>query len=387
MKITKIETYIVSAGWKNWLFVKVLTDSELYGIGEATLNGFPKTTEAAIHELEHLIIGKDPCYVRSIASTIINTIQDAGHIHRMVMAAVEVACWDILGKHLGVPVYQLLGGKLRDSILAYANGWYRVERTPEDFEKAAEKVISMGFKAMKLDPFGTAQGFIDESELELSHDILKAIRKKVGPEIKIMIDVHMRFAPSEAIRVAKRLAPLDIFWWEEPITPEQELLTCEVAKKCPITVATGERFDNVGQFATLAFGGGVNIWQPEPMSLGGILNTVAVANLAEANACWIAPHQSGGPVQTVACLQLAACVPNFLILEHFDLFNEPWTKDLVTWWPEINLENGHLPIPNTPGLGVDLNMDVIYDHPYNPDAYLDIHQEGWEKRIGIVGNK
>ena len=153
MKITKIETYIVSAGWKNWLFVKVITDSGLYGIGEATLNGFAKTAEAAIHELEHLVIGKDPRNVRSIASTIINTIQDAGHIHRMVMAAIEVACWDILGKHLGVPIYQLLGGKVRDSVLAYANGWYKAERTPEDFVKAAEKVISKGFKAMKLDPF------------------------------------------------------------------------------------------------------------------------------------------------------------------------------------------------------------------------------------------
>jgi len=387
MKITKIETYIVSAGWKNWLFVKVITDSGLYGIGEATLNGFAKTAEAAIHELEHLVIGKDPRNVRSIASTIINTIQDAGHIHRMVMAAIEVACWDILGKHLGVPIYQLLGGKVRNSVLAYANGWYKAERTPEDFVKAAEKVISKGFKAMKLDPFGTAQGFINESELELSYEILKAIREKIGPEMKIMIDVHIRFAPSEAIRAAKRLAPLDIFWWEEPITPEQELLTCEVAKKCPITVATGERFDKIGQFATLASGGGVNIWQPEPMSLGGILNTIAVANLAEANACWIAPHQSGGPVQTVVCLQLAACIPNFLILEHFDPFNEPWTQDLVTWRPEINPDNGHLSFPDTPGLGVDLNMDVILAHPYDPHAYLDIHQEGWEKRIGTPREK
>ena len=255
MKITGIETYIVSAGWKNWLFVKVLTDGGLYGIGEATLNGFPKTAEAAIHELEHLAIGKDPRNIRSIASAIITTIQDAGHIHRMVMAAIEVACWDILGKHLGVPIYQLLGGKVRDSIPAYANGWYRAERTPNEFTKAAEKVVSQGFKAMKLDPFGTSQGFIEEADLKLAYDILKAIREKIGPEIKIMIDVHARFAPSEAVRAAKRLEPLDIFWWEEPITPEQEHLTCEVAKKCPITVATGERFDNLGQFATLASGG------------------------------------------------------------------------------------------------------------------------------------
>lgn len=387
MKITKVETYIVSAGWKNWLFVKVLTDSKFYGIGEATLNGFAKTTEAAIHELKHLVIGKDPCQVRSIAKTIISTVQDAGHIHRMVMAALEVACWDILGKYLGVPVHQLLGGKLRDSILAYANGWYQTERIPEDFAKAAEEVVSKGFRAIKLDPFGTAQGFIDEANLELAYKIVEAIRKRVGPYIRIMIDVHIRFTPSEAIRIAGRLAALDIFWWEEPTTPEREQLTCEVAKKCPIPVATGERFDKVGQFATLALGEGVSIWQPEPMSLGGILSTIAVANLAEANGCWVAPHQSGGPVQTVVCLHLAACIPNFLILEHFDPFNEPWTQELVTWKPEINQNNGHLPIPNNPGLGVDLNMDIVSAHPYNVHAYLDIHQEDWEKRTGTAGRE
>jgi len=124
MKITSIETYPVGAGWKNWLFIKVCTDSDLYGIGEATLNGFIKTTEAAVHELAHIVIGRDPREVTAISRKIIGTIQDAGHIHRLVMAAVEMACWDILGKHLGVPVYQLLGGKVRSSILGYA----RIER-------------------------------------------------------------------------------------------------------------------------------------------------------------------------------------------------------------------------------------------------------------------
>lgn len=382
MKITSIETYSVSATWKNWLFVKVFTDSELYGIGEATINGFIKTTEAAVHELEHLVIGEDPKQITAIARKLIKTIQDAGHIHRLVMAAIEVACWDILGKSLSVPIYQLLGGKVRDSILAYANGWYRAERTPEHFVKAAEIVVKKGFHALKLDPFGLAQGFIDEGELQLAYDIVKAIRKRFGRDLKIMIDVHSRFAPSEALRAAHKLSALDIFWWEEPTTAEREKLTNEIAKQCPISVATGEQFDKVGKFLTLAMGGGVSIFQPEPMSLGGIMNTIAVASLAEANGCWIAPHQSGGPVATAICLQLAACIPNFLILEHFDPFNEPWTRDLVTWVPEINPENGHLSIPTSPGLGIDLNMDVVLDHPYDPKAYFDLHQDGWEKRIG-----
>ena len=382
MKVTEIETYPVSAEWKNWLFVRVGTDTEWYGIGEATLNGFIKTTEAAVHELKHFAVGRDPREVTAIARKIAGTIQDAGHIHRLVMGAIEVACWDILGKSLGVPIYQLLGGKVRESIAAYANGWYRAERTAENFVEAAENAVSKGFKALKLDPFGLSRDFISEAELEKAYEIVQAIRQRFGSDLKIMIDVHCRLAPAEAIRVARRMQALDLFWWEEPTTAERESLSNEVALQSPIRVATGEQFDKIGKFFTLAVGGGISIWQPEPMSLGGINNTLAVAHIAEANGAWIAPHQSGGPVATAVCLQLAACVPNFLILEHFDAFNDPWTRDLVTWHPTIDPQNGHLNFPTTPGLGLDLNLDVIKQHPYDPAAYFDTSQKGWEKRIG-----
>jgi galactonate dehydratase len=385
MKIANIETYTVSVDWKNWLFVKVQTDEGLYGIGEATMNGFIKTTEAAVHELTHFIVGKDPRQVNAVTRALLETVQDGGHIHRLATAGIEVACWDILGKSLGVPIHQLLGGSQRDSILAYANGWYRAERTPEDFLAMAEKVAEKGFHALKLDPFGAARGFIDEKNLQMAYDILKTLRDRFGREFKILIDVHTRFAPSEALRVARRLAPLDLFWWEEPTTAEREELTNEIASQCPIPVATGEQFDNAGKFMTLAKGGHVSIFQPEPMCLGGIANTLAVANIARANGAWIAPHQSGGPVATAVCLQLAACVPNFLIQEHFDPFNAAWTRDLVTWRPDIDPKNGHLSLPTAPGLGLDLNMDVVREHPYDPSSYLDANKEGWEKRLGVRG--
>lgn len=382
MKITKVETYSVGAGWKNWLFVKVHTDDDLYGISEATINGFIATTEAAVHELSHLFIGKDPRQVNAVANAIISTMADVGHIHRMVMAAIEVACWDILGKSLGVPIWQLLGGKHRDSILAYANGWYRTERTPENFVDVAKTVVGKGFKALKLDPFGTAKSFCGNADLDLSFDILRALRQEFGAELKILIDVHSRFSPSESLRIANKLAELDIFWWEEPTTIESIELTNEIALRCPIPVATGEQFDKVGDFETLARGKHISIYQPEPMSLGGITNTIAVANIAHANGAWIAPHQSGGPVATAVCLQLAAIIPNFLIQEHFDPFNEPWTQNLVTWVPGLDDRTGHLMIPTAPGLGLDLNMDVVQEHPYDPSAYFDTSKSGWEKRLG-----
>jgi galactonate dehydratase len=382
MKITRIETYTVSAEWKNWLFVKVYTDTDYYGVAEATINGFIKTAEAAIHELEHLAIGRDPRDVTAVAQKIITTIQDAGHIHRMAMGAVEVACWDILGKTLGVPIYQLLGGKVRDSVPAYANGWYRAERSAENFVKAAQVVIDKGFKALKIDPFGLSRHFINEADLDEAYGIVRAIRERFGPALQIMIDVHCRFTPAEAIRVAHKMADLDLFWWEEPTTAERERLSNDVAHRSPINVATGEQFDQIGQFFDLASRDGISIWQPEPMSLGGIRNTLAVAHMAEANGAWIAPHQSGGPVATAVCLQIAACVPNFLTQEHFDSFNADWTRQMVTWTPTVNPANGHLSLPTAPGLGIDLNLDVIKAHPYDPAAYFDTTQKGWELRLG-----
>ena len=179
MRITGIETYTVGAGWKNWLFVRVLTDAGIHGIGEGTLNGFIRTTEAGVHELKHLAIGEDPRRITALAKRMLDSVSlDGGHIHRTVIAAVEVACWDILGKSLGVPVHQLLGGRVRDSVLGYANGWYRTERTPEAFLEAARAVIAKGFKAFKVDPFGTAQGFISREELDLAYAICRSAARR-----------------------------------------------------------------------------------------------------------------------------------------------------------------------------------------------------------------
>jgi len=241
MKITSIETITVGAGWKNWLFVRILTDQGVHGIGEGTLNGFIRTTEAAVHELEHLAIGQDPRNINALSKRLMESVSlDAGHIHRTTVAAIEIACWDILGKSLGVPIYQLLGGKIRESVLCYGNGWYRTERSPESFVHAAEKAVANGFRALKLDPFGIAHDFIESSELAIAYDITAALRSRFGPELRILIDVHARFTEADALRAAHALAPLDIYWWEEPTTREREQPANSVAARCPIRVATGE---------------------------------------------------------------------------------------------------------------------------------------------------
>jgi len=386
MKIVDIQTYTVGADWKNWLFVKVITDEGVHGIGEGTLNGFIRTTEAGVHELKQLVIGQDPRRISELFRRLLDSVSvDGGHIHRTIIAAIEVACWDILGKHLGVPIYQLLGGRVRDGVLGYANGWYRTERTPEAFWEAAQNVLAKGFKAFKLDPFGTALRFISKEELDFSYEICRMLRDRLPADTRILIDVHARFTGIAALQAAQKFADLDIYWWEEPTSRDRQEAVHEMALRSPIPVATGEMYDTVGQFHTLAHGGGVNIFQPEPMSLGGIGPGMQVAAIAFGHNSVIAPHQSGGPVATAVCLQLAAAVPNFLIQEHFDAFNAPWTHELVTWHPTVNPQNGHLSLPDAPGLGIDLNIDAIKAHPYDPQAYLNVHEEGWEQRLGTRG--
>jgi galactonate dehydratase len=383
VKITSVETFVVDAGWKNWVFARVHTDEGITGVGEGTLNGFARTIATAIAELEHLAIGEDPRRVTRLSRRLLEfPSNDGGHIHRSAAAAIEIACWDILGKSVDLPIYGLLGGAVRDEVLSYANGWYRTERTPEAFADAADHVLSLGLRALKVDPFGCASAYMSEAELDVSYSIVHAIRERVGTDVAILIDAHARFTEGEAVRAANRLAPLNIFWFEEPSSREREGSASNVGRRASVRIATGETFHMLGQFFGLAASGGVDIYQPEPMSLGGIGTTLAVAHLADAAGAWIAPHQSGGPIATAVCLQLAAAIPNFLIQEHFDPFNVPWTSELVTWTPTINAATGSISIPTGPGLGVDLVDEIAHSHPYNPQAYLNIHLDGWELRIG-----
>lgn len=383
MRITAIDTLQVGGGWKNWVFVHVHTDSGISGWGEGTLNGFARTIATAVDELSGLVIGQDPRRISRIRRALLERVSnDGGQIHRTAVAAIEVACWDILGKSLGASVHDLLGGQVRDRVPAYANGWYRVERTADDFVAASGRVIASGLRNVKFDPFGTARGFIDDDELARSVEIVAALRVHLGPAAGLLIDAHARFTAAEAVRVAHELEPFGVYWLEEPASRELIGSSARVAAATRIRVATGETFHTLGEFFELAQHGGVGIWQPEPMSLGGIGPTMQVAHLAAAADAWIAPHQSGGPIATAVCLQIAACVENFLIQEHFDPFNEPWTRDLVSWAPTIDPATGELDIPTGPGLGVEVDEDVARAHPYDPSAYLDVHSDGWERRLG-----
>lgn len=379
MRITAVDTFIAGNPWKNWLFAKVTTDEGLYGIGEGTLNYFARTVEAAIHELKPLILGMDPFQVEILSQRLTRDVYSEGaQIHMSAVSAIEIACWDIVGKACNQPIYNLWGGRCHERLRAYANGWYRGPRTPESFASKAKIVASRGYTAIKFDPFGNNWRTMSRYEFDLSLDIIRAVRDAVGSPVDLLIEGHSRFNSSTAIEFALAMHQFRPMWFEEPVPHTNIPAMVEVARRSPVPIATGESFSNKQQFAELLQHNAVTILQPEPLSLGGLFATRKIADMVDAHFGVIAPHSAQGPVCSTACVQLNASLPNFLIHEIFDEFNEPWEEEIIT--NPVKVVDGYIPIPDTPGLGIDLNIEEIEKHPYQQENALPLFKPGWERR-------
>ncbi len=379
MKIRDIKTYLVGNPWKNWLFVRVETSEGVYGIGEGTLGHLSKTVEAAIHEMKPLVLGFEVFQTEAIVLRLSRDVfADGGQIKMCAISAIEIACWDAVGKALGQPVYNLLGGLCRDKVRVYANGWYRCPRTPKDFGVKAKEVAARGYTAMKFDPFGTAWRKMTASEEHLSLDIVAAVREAVGPTVDLAIEAHARFSVATAIHIGKRLEPMSPAWYEDPVPHHNPQATTEVARHVNVPIGTGESFTAKQQFVELLRDDAVDVITVEPLHVGGILGTRKIADLVDAHYGVIVPHSAQGPICTLACLQIAACTPNFYMQEYFDQFNVGWEKDLLTWNPKF--VNGYLQIPEAPGLGSDLNLDVIREHPYHTEPDISLWDVDWHFR-------
>jgi galactonate dehydratase len=241
MKIRDIETYLVGHEWKSWLFLRVITDDGLYGIGEGSLGQLNRSVEGAVRDLKPMVIGMSPFDVEALVAKLCRDVYgDGGQIKMAAISAIEIACWDILGKFLGQPVYNLIGGRCHERLRAYANGWYRCDRTPEAFADRARKVVDMGYTAMKFDPFGIGWRMLTPWEEDLSIDIVRAVRDAVGPRVDLMIEAHSRFGVASAISIAQRLAAFRPAWFEEPVPHQNIQATIEVARASAVPIATGE---------------------------------------------------------------------------------------------------------------------------------------------------
>jgi galactonate dehydratase len=382
MRISRATTYIVGNPWKNWLFVRLDTDVPgLYGIGEGTLNAFARTVEAAIHELAPRYEGMDPFQVETIYQRMTRDLySEGGQIHMNAVAAIECACWDIIGKVSGRPIHYLIGGRYHESLPAYANGWYTGPRTPDAFAERAVQVVGMGYNALKFDPFGAAWRAMPPAERRLSLDIVQAVREAVGPDVQLMIEGHSRFSVAEAVWMGERLAEFEPTWFEEPTQHQKIDATAEVARRVSVPVATGESFTSTHQFAELLSHNAVHILQPDPGNMGGIWKTRQVCAMADAHYAMVAPHQAQGPLCTAICTQLGAATPNLLVQELFDEFNVDWEREIVT--PHVKVRNGRIVVPDQPGLGVDLNWRELEKHPYQVQNFLPLFAQGWERREG-----
>ncbi|MEO3751070.1 mandelate racemase/muconate lactonizing enzyme family protein [Streptomyces sp. B6B3] len=384
MRITGISTHVVGTPWRNLTYVQVHTDEGLTGVGETRMLGHTDALLGYLREAEeNHIKGSDPFALEDLVRRMkYGDFGRAGEIVMSGIACVEMACWDIKGQALGVPVWQLLGGRANASdnrVKAYANGWYTVERTPEAFHKAAQGVVERGYRALKLDPFGTGSFELDHAESLRSVSLVEAVRDAIGPEAELLVEMHGRFSPATAIRLARELERFNPSWLEEPVPPENLKALEKVAAKTTLPIATGERIHDRIEFRELFESQAVDIIQPDLGHLGGIGEMRKLAATAETHYMMVAPHNVGGSVLTAASLQLAGCTPNFKILEHFNDFADAEIKRVVRNAPEV--VDGYFTLSEAPGLGVSLDTDAAAEFPQQR-AHFDLWAEGWEKREG-----
>ncbi|WP_049903171.1 mandelate racemase/muconate lactonizing enzyme family protein [Halococcus agarilyticus] len=384
-EIVDIEHHVVANPWKPWVFVHVETASGYQGVGEATTPRKPETVTTAIDEVAHRYLGNSPFETERFRLEMYRT--EGGmmphRINMAAMSALDMACWDLKGKILDQPVYNLLGGSVQgDSLRAYANGWYTdAGGEPEGFAEAATEVVEAGYDAMKFDPFGAAWLRMERREIEDAMDIVKAVREAVGPDVDLLIEAHYRFAPGTAVDIARRLEDFDITWLEQPTPPDNDAALKRVVEHSSVPVAVDRSPESRVNQDLLSTG--VDILQPDLIYVGGITEAKKIAGMAEAEHLSLAPHNANGPVSTAACVHLDATTSNFMIQEVFaDFAYQDWADDLTTRGPAI--ADGRLQLPDDPGLGIELDMDVVRDNTYDPSTdaedKLDLFEKEWETR-------
>lgn len=362
MKITDIKTFVVDCFRTNWVFVKVYTDEGICGVGEGTLEYKEKALCGAIEHIKNYLTGKDP---RTIEKHYHDIYRDAywrgGAVLMSALSAVECALWDILGKSLGVPVYQLLGGRVNEDCRIYVNGWFSGAKTPDEFAEKAKAAVKRGVTAMKWDPFGKSYMQISNKDLDTALECVAKVREAVGNNVDLLIEGHGRFDVPTGIKIARELECFKPMWFEEPVPPDNLDALKAVRDKSPVAISAGERlytrFDYNKLFALRA----ADYIQPDVSHAGGIAELKKIAAAAEANYIPFAPHNPSGPIANAATLQLAACCPGFSILEI--MYSDVDYRKKVT---DENLvyENGRIKIGDKPGLGIELNEEECLKHPY-----------------------
>lgn len=381
MKITKIETFLANAGLRNYLFIRLHTDSGLTGIGESTLEWQEKTVETLIHEFfaERYVVGANPCDIEDLVARMVRDQYQGGATVMTAISGIEIALWDILGKDCGKPVYQLLGGRCHPSIPAYANGWYGGARTPDEYARRAKQVVGMGYGALKFDPFGVAWKELPRGEFRRSIRLVEKVRQVVGDDIEIMIEGHGRFSVETSLEIARALEPFRPAWFEEPVSSENIELLEIIKSRTSVRIAAGERLYSASDFLRLISRRAADIVQMDVAHCGGILASKKIAAMAAAQDLSISPHCSIGPVALAAALHLDMCTPNVKFQEAFGEFEANWRDALVNGWNPLG--KGVFHVSDAPGLGVELDDHEIALHPYVRNSFPTLWDGGWHEKF------
>jgi galactonate dehydratase len=381
-RVTAVQTYVVGMRWRNCVFVRVETDDGIAGVGEGTLEFQPLAVEAAIRQLaDRYLIGQPAFAIERLWQEMYrNEFARACAIINSAIGAIEMALWDIVGKALDRPVYDLLGGCVHEHLPAYANAWYGAGSSIADVAGAARAVAAKGYRGLKFDPFGGAGRDPERAAVRRGVDMVAAVRDAVGPDMDIMIDCHGRFSPGTAIEVARDLASAGLFWLEEPTDSENVHALAAVGRQIPMRLATGERCYSRFLLQSLLATNEIDVLQPDPIHVGGILESKKIAAIADAQYVPVSFHNPFGPVATAAAIQVDTCTTNFIMQESFCEYDVPWRFDLLEAAPRP--VGGRYAIPLGAGLGVgDLVLDTVRAHPYDPAAFLPMWTNDWARRF------
>ena len=374
MRITRVTTRIVNAEMRNWVFVRVETDQPgLHGWGEATLEWKTRAVDGAIQDLEPLLIGRDPRDIEQLVRIMVkHSFWRLGVIGMTAVSGIELALWDIFGKSLGLPVWRLLGGKVRDKVKVYTHlgmGDMKAVYETNDTEPLiarAEEIVARGYRALKAVFIPYTHYTPSIADVDRVAGLMDALRSTVGPDIDIMVDFHGRPASaSAALAYIRAIEPGRPMFVEEVLPPGENAALAQVAAKTTVPLATGERLVDRREFDELLRLRAVDILQPDICHCGGLLEAKKIAAMAEAASAGVAPHNPMGPIAGAAALHFAVSTPNHVIQEEM-VGAVPWYEDVVQG--PIRMIDGFWQLPETPGLGIEVDEKACAAHPFKPEV-------------------
>ena len=350
-RIEKVDTFL----WSHWLLIKIHCEDGTVGVGEGGVHGWQRPTRVMVETMADYLHGQDPSKIEHHYQWLYRSSHFMGSVVQGALSAIDIALWDIKGKRLEVPVYDLMGGKTRDRVRCYI---HVVGTTKDELVADAMAKVKQGFTAVRFTPF-PPNYYLHKSYSQWADEAVQrvgAVREAVGSDVDICVEIHRQMSPAESIWLGRRLEQFHPYFYEDPMLPDSPGIMGDVQRQCNIPIATGERFTTIFEYQQLLEAKGCSYVRPDLCLCGGLSGSKKVAAMAEAFHIKVIPHNPLSPVSTAACVQLDACIPNFA-LQEFKGESEPPNSELLE--EPLELKDGYLTVPSAPGLGITLNDEAL----------------------------